>query len=259
MKMKYTLAAFAVSTIGTHAAITLTGDSSTFDYKYEMDTNPGAQNLDALGAEDWFNGTSGGFTKPPVSGGFANSNQGTSEILLRGDFNAGGAGSVWRELVSGGAASDWTLEVSVAKVSGTQGSAGWFGIATANLGESNSSALTIMDDRIRLTGGSDYLVGSDFTTGFQTIRVAHDAADNSYYYWVNGTLLNTDLSTAIAGTNGNGFVNNTFIGDYSGSLAGEWQIDYVRIDTDAIAAVPEPSSAALLGLGGLALILRRRK
>jgi hypothetical protein len=32
--------------------------------------------------------------------------------------------------------------------------------------------------------------------------------------------------------------------------------DEVRLD---IAAVPEPSTTALLGLGGLALILRRRK
>ena len=35
--------------------------------------------------------------------------------------------------------------------------------------------------------------------------------------------------------------------------------EWVDIDAVAIKAVPEPSSAALLGLGGLALILRRRK
>ncbi|MGB0775242.1 MAG: PEP-CTERM sorting domain-containing protein [Akkermansiaceae bacterium] len=32
-----------------------------------------------------------------------------------------------------------------------------------------------------------------------------------------------------------------------------------RYDAVAISSVPEPSSAALLGLGGLTLILRRRK
>ena len=74
-----------------------------------------------------------------------------------------------------------------------------------------------MDDRVRLTGGSDYLVGSNFSSGFQTIRIAHDAVDNAYYYWINGTLLNADLSTPIAGTNGTAFDNNTFIGDYSAS------------------------------------------
>ncbi len=260
MKMKYTIATLAVTTMAANAAITLTGDSSTFDYKYEMDVNPGGQNLDSLGAEDWFNGTSSGITKPPVSGGVAVSNLTNKEQLFRGDFNAGGAGSVWRELVSGGASSTWTLEVSMRKTSGTQGAKGWFGIATANSGESNSSAFEIHDDRVSLTGGADYLAGSDFSSGFQTIRIAHDAVDNAYYYWVNGTLLNADLSTPIAGANGRAFDNNTFIGNYSGDFgSGEWEIDYIRIDTDAGAAVPEPSSTVLLGLGGLALILRRRK
>ncbi|QQL44943.1 PEP-CTERM sorting domain-containing protein [Sulfuriroseicoccus oceanibius] len=258
MKWKSLVVAMVATSAGADAAITAIADSSTFDYKYEMDVDPTTQNLDGLGAEDWFNGTSGGFTSPAVSGGFAFSNQATSATLLRGDFNAGGAGSMWRELVSGGAASTWTMEVRFAKVSGTQGSNGWFGIATANLSESNSSAVYVLDDRIRLNGGADYLVGTDFSTGFHTVRVAHDAVDNAYYYWVNDVLLNTDLSTPIAGTNGGSFDNNTFIGDFSGSLSGEWQIDYVRVDTEALAAVPEPSAAVLLGLGGLAMILRRR-
>ncbi|MEJ6571184.1 MAG: PEP-CTERM sorting domain-containing protein [Akkermansiaceae bacterium] len=262
MKIKHTIAALAATALAANAAISLTGDSSTFDYLYEMDVDPTTQNQDSLGAEDWFNGPAGSLTSPTVSGGVASSDLGAapSEQLWRGDFNAGGAGSVWRELVSDGAASDWTLELSVQKTGGTQGSSGWFGIATANSVESNSSALTILDDRIRLTGGADYMVGTVFSTGFHTIRIAHDAVDNAYYYWINGTLLNADLSTAIAGTNGSAFDNNAFIGNYSSSFgSGEWDVDYLRIDTDAIAAVPEPSSTALLGLAGLALILRRRK
>lgn len=39
--------------------------------------------------------------------------------------------------------------------------------------------------------------------------------------------------------------------------AGQTRIDNVRLDY--VSAVPEPSSAALLGLGGIALILRRKK
>jgi len=40
------------------------------------------------------------------------------------------------------------------------------------------------------------------------------------------------------------------------NTGGQTRIDNVRLD---LVAVPEPSSAALLGLGGLALLLRRRK
>ncbi len=54
-----------------------------------------------------------------------------------------------------------------------------------------------------------------------------------------------------AGTSTN--LKFTFESQDSGGLAG---LDNIRITA---APVPEPSSAALLGLGGLALILRRRK
>lgn len=260
MKITHTLAALIATSIGAQAAITLTGDSSTFDYKYEMSVNPATQDLDVNGAVDWFPTAASGSIVPTVSGGFANSNQTTNpkQNLFRGDFAFDGNASIWREVVSAGAAADWTLEIKFSKVSGTQGANGWFGIATANSGESNSSALTVLDDRIRLTGGADYMVGTDFTAGAQTIRIAHDAGDNQYYYWINDVLLNADLSTPIAGTNGSVFDNNIFIGNYTGSLAGEWQIDYLRIDNDAIGVVPESSAIVLLGLGGLALIRRRR-
>lgn len=256
MKPLITIAAYALPLIGLEAAISLTGDSTTFDYKYEMDSAPNNQDLDANSTDDWWDAN-----VPTVSGGVASiTNSGNNAQIFRGDFNGGGGNdSIWRELVSAGGAADWTLEVRFQKTAGTQGTNGWFGIATANLGESNSSSLFILDDRVRLNGGSDYLMGSNFTTGFQTVRIAHDSVDNAYYYWVNGTLLNDDLSTPIAGTNGTTFDNSTFIGDYSGSIAGDWEIDYIRLDNDAIAVVPEPSSAALLGLGGFALILRRRK
>lgn len=248
------IAILSATTLASQAAIVLTGDSSGFDYKYEMDTAPNNQDLDSNSADDWFDTGA-----PTVSGGLASiTNSGTNAQIFRGDFALSGNPSIWRALVSAGAAADWTLELSVRKDGGTQGSGGWFGIATANLTESNSSALTIMDDRIRLTGGSDYLVGSDFTSGFQTIRIAHDAVDNAYYYWVNGILLNADLSTPIAGTNGGAFDNSTFIGDYSGSLAGDWSIDYIRLDTDAIGVIPEPSAAFLGSLGALMLLRRRR-
>lgn len=40
------------------------------------------------------------------------------------------------------------------------------------------------------------------------------------------------------------------------NLTGDWNVNAILVETTA---VPEPSSTALLGLGGLALILRRRK
>jgi hypothetical protein len=86
--------------------------------------------------------------------------------------------------------------------------------------------------------------GAAGTPGFAELS-GHTDADRSG--------LRGYLGTAIASGVGEieFFANNSGIG-----------VDYVTtawLDGGSVAAVPEPSSAALLGLGGLALILRRRK
>lgn len=251
-RIMWLLLTLIISTIGANAAITQFGDSSTFDYRYDMDAQPNNVDLDSNGGDDWWDANI-----PAVSGGLVTFvNSGNNAQIFRGDFNAGSGGSIWRE-VANTAAADWTLEISARKDGGTQGADGWFGIATANNGESNSSRINIHDDRIS-TSSSQYLVGSDFTSDFVTIRIAHDAADNEFYYWVNGTLLNVDLSTPIAGVNGTNFNNSIFIGDFSGSLAGNFSIDYIRLDTDAIGVIPEPS-AIMFGSISLVSLLRRRR
>lgn len=63
------------------------------------------------------------------------------------------------------------------------------------------------------------------------------------------------------------FRTHTFTGDVSGSsivvrlsgLGGVGNVHINDIQASGVTVVPEPSSSALLGLGGLALIMRRRK
>ena len=233
------------------AAISLTKDSSAFDYRYEMDSQPNNQDLDSNGTDDWWDAG-----VPTVSGGYA-ANTGANQIF-RGDFT----GSIWRAVIPTNAGTvAWTLEVTVGKTGGTQGGNGWFGIATDV--ELNSSAIYIKDDRISIEQGTtdlDFMVGTDFSDGtYHTIRVAHDAVAGGYYYWVNGTLLNTDLSTAIAPGNGNfAAAQSTFIGDYGSGFEGDYAIDSLRLTSGAFAPVPEPA-AALLGALGLLQLLRRRR
>lgn len=249
--MTRTICMLSFAALPLHGAITLTKDSSAFDYRYEMDAQPNNQDLDGNGVDDWWD-----VGVPTVSGGFAANT--AQDQIFRGDFTLAGGPSIWRA-IAGSASADWSFEIRVAKTGGTQGSNGWFGIAQANAGESNSSIFWIEDDRVRFNG-TDYLIGTSFGDGsYNVFRIVHDAADNQLYAWVNGVLLNDDLSTPIGGSNGTGFDNSTFIGDYSGTgFAGNYSIDYIRLDEGAFAPVPEPAIAFLGGLGLLGLLRRRR-
>ena len=241
------------------SAITLTADSGSFDFKYEMDVNPSGQNLDGAGsATDWFNGTVSGVTSPlTYSGGQAFSNNAAGQELFRTDFT----GSLTRQNFTDSTA--MTIEMRVGKVGATQGTEGWFGAAMQMPGANHSIAVIIADDRVKVreVGGGyvSYLVGSDFTTGSHTLRIAKESG-NAWYVWMNGVLLNSNLSTPIV--DGNGSFNSSgawFLGDYGGVIDGDWSVDYVRVEKDgAFAPVPEPA-ASLLGSIGMLLVLRRRR
>lgn len=181
----------------------------------------------------------------------------TPEILFRTDFG----GSITRNTL--GAETPYTIEVTVAKTGGTQGSQGWFSMALQSPGRSDSARFAFKDDRVtfRTTGGTftEYLTGGDFDSGAQTVRIAYEGSNN-YYVWVNDTLLNADLSTPLQGGNGSFNTGGAwFIGDFSGDTGGDWDIDYIRYESGtAYAPVPEPAFALLGGLGILTILRRRR-
>ncbi|MBT8043527.1 MAG: PEP-CTERM sorting domain-containing protein [Verrucomicrobiae bacterium] len=90
--------------------------------------------------------------------------------------------------------------------------------------------------------------GIGFSTNFKTIALKRDTSSN-YTLSIDGPNFSSlTLANSATAINEIRVFNNT-----SGSG------NDVLFDNFNVIAVPEPSSAALLGLGGLALILRRRK
>ena len=107
-------------------------------------------------------------------------------------------------------------------------------------------------------------VGDTFNFGFTNVR-GRDV-DMQLVYNDGGVL------TGIAGTEFGGDQYETYTSSLIVTAGDAWigkvvgvgilaASNYPEVDdvTLSVSAVPEPSSAALLGLGGLALILRRRK
>lgn len=246
-----------------NAAIVTTKDSTGFTYKYEMDTNPSSQDLDSNSTSDWFSGAANGLIIPQTySGGFASSNESANQVLFRTDFT----NSITRNQLS--ANTPYTLEFNVQKTGGTQGTNGWFAAMLQSPGTSDSIRVSLEDNAVtvRTTGGTftPYLTGTNFASGDHTVRIAYEGSNN-YYVWVDGTLLNADLSTPLHG--GNGDVNNLgvwFIGDFSADTSGDWKVDDIRFDPGTasaplLATVPTPAALpAGLVLLGLAATRRRR-
>ena len=110
--------------------------------------------------------------------------------LFRTDF----AGSITRTTLAD-ENSPWTLELRVMKnPETTQGTDGWFGIAFQNPGATHSVRVNLADDRVGYWDTDEHLIGTDFSTGFHTVRIAYEG-NNSYFVWVNEILLNDGLTT----------------------------------------------------------------
>ena len=85
-----------------------------------------------------------------------------------------------------------------------------------------------------------------------------DVANNSLQYPGGSPSLTVDLSAYSYVWSGGEIEFRIYLADTTGNDAYIHRIDNVTLN-GVVAAVPEPSSTALLGLGGLALMLRRKR
>lgn len=240
-KVLTTLAAVTVSTATCQAAISLTKGSSDFDFSYT-----GSQ----IHAGGYLNGWSG---LADNDGSFDLSNSastlqldttGTSHTSIQGT-NAG-----WSTVRTG----DWTFEMQAKFNNVANGFALWLGTGT------QLALVEVYNDRI-----SEYQDTPQFATGLtlndgasHTVRVAFDGSDSLFYVYLDDNLLNP-AGQAPLSPFANGDLN---LGDFASSTFGDdldIDVENISFTDGAFAPVPEPSSTALLGLGGMALLLRRRK
>lgn len=101
---------------------------------------------------------------------------------------------------------------------------------------------------------------SGFNLGAATGVSISYSVDNLTYGPASAYIFTDGGNGAIAHTTGSTATNARYVQlafDGTPTVGDKWGLTEISID--GVAAVPEPSSTALLGLGGLALLLRRRK
>lgn len=128
---------------------------------------------------------------------------------------------------------------------------GNYGVTTFGVADVNSGASATINTDIHLAfvfDGTDTII---YENGVSVATLAGTAL----------TLTDTVGLGAIRNTTGPATYFDNMDGDILGFASYDSALSGAEITThsNAFAAVPEPSSAALLGLGGFALILRRRK
>lgn len=155
-------------------------------------------------------------------------------------------GATWSTGGTGNYAGSWTgqsLTGTQSSVIGNNPTLGHF-ITVDPTGSGGVGSIAFSWERFTTTTGdltvqwtTDSLVGAPTWTDAATINIAGGAAGG----WASELAIINQVGDVKV---------RLFLGNGSGG---------VSIDDVSVTAVPEPSSAALLGLGGLALILRRRK
>lgn len=226
--------------------------SDSFDYRYEMDVNPGSQDLDTAGnISDWFANPAIGsgvdqemWTPQTYEGGIASSNQEAviPEALFRSDYG----GSITRQSIAG----DFTVEVALRLKEGTivfpDFDLGGFAMFLNPPGQ-DSLRLNINENEMS-TGFGDAVTATASNTGGMTVfRVAYVEADQRFWVWRDGALVYGDTPGAGGGVEGSEpsvYAGGGFLlGDFASDISGDWDLEYIRVHNEAVA----PTGANLFG------------
>lgn len=248
MKMKYTLAAMALTSLVSDAALTtIVGYDA--DPDADLGTaapNPSTQGWTNLATDQLSTPDNTGWRLDDVS---ASQNPRNTYSISGADltnmYNSGWEMNANVRFQSGGGFFGWGTT--------TGADPGWGLAARERVGIAMSA--TGSDVTFAQLGTSNAFTVVGALANYVDVRIVGEATTQNFEVFINGESRWT--STISAGSSNSSSDNTMQFA--SGSTGGTGrQIDYADISL-SYGVVPEPSSTALLGIGGLALILRRRK
>lgn len=232
-------------TVYAQAAPVTEVDSATFDNKWEC-----SQGIAADLPQYTWNATNG--SSYPNAGWSYSGNGTCLGKAVAGDNPTTRVYSANVGTIPAGA--DITLELR-AKVTSANGSVGYLPGLCFFLGNKQTySAISIGTNGLYYQTETTPYHSMDSASAFHTYRFAYVASEKMWYSYVDGNLVSQ--AGKLGATSSNEGIS---FGQLFSASAAEWEIDYLRWDTDgAYAPVPEPATMGLLAVGGAAAMLRRR-
>ena len=263
MKLTCTLAALAVATTAANGAnVALLAQESATSFSHYFEGNEIYDSADV--GNEWKNG----FAKGGVG---SNATLTTTNTDLNFSSTAGGADwiegidstngtTTWNDGILGQSAT-FTWEIRL-RLNDLNPRNEYFAIWSGH--DEGRDTYLINETEIRITqvGGGFTTIAHDFTE-FTTVRFAYDGSIADFseivHVWIDSVqVTQDDGNPRTTATNDSRLI----IGDETSGPAGDFlnvDIDYFAYDVNnALAPIPETGSSALLGLGVLALLRRRR-
>jgi hypothetical protein len=256
--MKWTLGLLAVGCMltlaGPAAAEWTMMDSEDFAWQYEMDVDPGTQDLDGNGNRDFRPMSSGGSSS--FDAGILTLNCSNSKYNIYRSGLDGDSGKLLWQAENFTAADGYTLEMRM-KVNSSTGAHGAISIIGNAVDCDWHFRLLIHGNKTeRGSYGLGYyedLDNNDNTDAFHVFRLAQKAGEEVFRVWRDGVFLAELTDT------GSYTEKMVQFGDQGGDWGGEVEIDYFRFTKRAYAPIPEPSTLMLLAGAALALLVWRRR
>ncbi|MBN1909658.1 MAG: dockerin type I repeat-containing protein [Pirellulales bacterium] len=223
------------------ARISEVSSSADWTLKYEMDADPGIQDLDNNLAVDWLRNDTN-FVQTILGGKLISaSDVGGVPLIGSADHSAYPLNTVW---INGANNLDfahgWTVEASIKLTSST--GPGAFAIAAAPAGTSNGKKRAYVDIAPTSTSwGPKTLDTKDNSDAFHIFRIAQEPGVETLSLWRDTELLCDTLTWNQADL----FATGLLIGDITGSQGADYEIDYVRMTSGAYAPFSLPKASQL--------------